>query len=317
MSGGILGSGSGDKPAWGRCDASGVQTGRALPKAMRLVLLTCLTMTAFAANSILNRVALAGGDIEAVTFGIVRLCAGAVMLLALVVLRDRALSLGGRGRPVGVVSLLVYIFGFSLAYQTLDAGLGALILFGMVQITMFAGALISGERPAPQRWTGAILAFGGLVWLLWPGQAAPPSLGHALFMAAAGVGWGVYSLNGRSSGDALGATAGNFALAACVGLGLAVILTIARPVAPIVFPGAFGVAMAILSGAVTSGLGYALWYSVLPQLRGSTAAVAQLTVPVIAMIAGAILLSEQVGPRLLIAAFLVLGGVLLAVTSRR
>lgn len=284
---------------------------------MRLVLLTSLTMIAFAANSILNRIALANGDIDAVAFGVVRLCAGAVMLGGLVYLRHRPLSFGGPGRAVGVVSLLVYIFGFSLAYQSLDAGLGALILFGMVQITMFAGSLIGGERPALQRWAGALVAFGGLVWLLWPGQSAAPSLAHALLMAAAGIGWGVYSLNGRGTGDALGATAANFALAAGIAVGVVIIAGMTGAGTSLASASTFGFGMAILSGAVTSGLGYALWYTVLPHLRGSTAAVAQLTVPVIAMAAGAVLLSEDLGMRLLIAALLVLGGVLIAVTSRR
>ncbi len=284
---------------------------------MHLVLLTSLTMFVFAANSILNRVALTAGDIDAISFGVVRLLAGAIMLASLVWLRDRKLSLGGTGRLVGVSSLLVYIFGFSVAYQSLDAGLGALILFGMVQITMFAGALLGGERPSPQRWTGALLAFGGLAWLLLPGQAFAPSVWHAMSMAAAGIGWGFYSLNGRRLSDALGATAANFGIAAVIAVFLALGLSGITGDTGITTASAFGLTMAVVSGAVTSGLGYALWYTVLPQLRGSTAAVAQLTVPVIAMAGGALVLSEIVNLRLATAALLVLGGVLLAVTSRR
>ena len=284
---------------------------------MRLLVLTILTLIAFASNSILNRVALASGDIDAVAFGVVRLCAGAVMLALLVLIRDRQLAFGGPGRLVGVVSLFIYIFGFSLAYVSLDAGLGALILFGLVQITMFAGSLIGGERPAARRWIGAGVAFGGLIWLLWPGQSATPSLWHAGLMAVAGVAWGVYSLNGRKTSDALGATAANFCLSAAfacagalvaIGLFDGIHLSEATP---------FGIAMAVLAGAVTSGIGYSMWYTVLPHLRGSTAAVTQLTVPVIAIAGGALLLSETVTPRLIVAALLVLGGVLLAVTSRR
>ncbi len=289
----------------------------ALANCMHIILLTVLTLIAFASNSILNRVALADGDIDALAFGVVRLCAGAVMLAALVIMRDRRLTFGGSGRSVGVVSLLVYIFGFSLAYESLDAGLGALILFGLVQITMFAGALIAGERPSARRWAGALVAFGGLVWLLWPGHSAAPSLSHAMLMAIAGVAWGIYSLNGRGTSDALGATAANFCISAAIagsGAALAVLLF-----GGIDFASAslFGVAMAILAGAVTSGIGYSLWYTVLPHLRGSTAAVTQLTVPVIAIAGGAVLLSETVSSRLIVAALLVLGGVLMAVTSRR
>jgi len=283
---------------------------------MRLFLLTSLTMIAFAANSILNRVALADGDMDPIGFGVLRLVSGASMLGLLMIWQRRSLSLRGAGRGIGTMSLLVYNFGFSLAYQVLDAGLGALILFGMVQITMFAGSWIGGERPGAQRWAGAALAFAGLCWLLWPGQGLAPSVWHAVLMAAAGVGWGVYSLNGRRAGSPLADTGGNFILASVIALfGYGALLlspeTYAAP------PTAFGVGMAVLSGAVTSGLGYALWYSVLPQLRGSTASVAQLTVPVIAIAAGSVLLSETVGLRLVIAAALVLGGVLLAVTSRR
>ena len=285
--------------------------------ASRLVLLSCLTMIAFASNSILNRVGIANGDMDAMNFGIVRLISGAVMLAVLVFAQSGRLKLLGGNLWVGVSALLAYTFSFSWAYESLDAGLGALILFGMVQITMFAGALLGGERPAMQRWLGAGLAFGGLVWLLWPGKAASPSLFHALSMAVAGIAWGVYSLHGRGSIDPLGATAANFiwaaVLAGVFGLSqLALPSSEGLPEATL-----FGLAMAILCGAVTSGLGYALWYTVLPNLRSTTAAVAQLTVPVIAMLGGALLLSEAVGPRLIIAAALVLGGVLLAVTSRR
>lgn len=284
---------------------------------MRILLLTCLTMVAFASNSILNRVALAEGDIAAIEFGVIRLIAGAVMLGALLVLRRRAFLFRGERRSVGVGSLLVYIFGFSLAYQSLDAGMGALILFGMVQITMFAGSLIGGERPGEQRWAGAALAFFGLAWLLWPGQAAAPSIVHAGLMAIAGVGWGVYSLAGRKSGDALVATASNFVIAAFIAAFGGLLLVAGTGATGLATATAFGWGMAILSGAITSGLGYALWYTVLPHLRGSTAAVAQLTVPVIAVAGGAVLLGEAVSARLVISALLVLGGVLIAVTSRR
>ncbi|MCK0150396.1 DMT family transporter [Marivita sp. S6314] len=284
---------------------------------MRLVALSCLTMIAFASNSILNRVGVASGGMDAVSFGIVRLVAGAVMLALLVLLRNGGLRLGGPTRWLGVGALLVYTFGFSLAYDSLDAGLGALILFGMVQITMFAGALVGGERPGLQRWIGASLAFGGLVWLLWPGQSAAPSLSHALSMAAAGVAWGVYSLNGRGGSDPLGDTAANFILAAA-GAGLFAAISVLLPTSSgIPEATVSGLLIAILCGAVTSGLGYALWYTVLPDLRSTTAAVLQLTVPVIAMVGGVLLLSETVGVRLMIAACFVLGGVLLAVTSRR
>ena len=173
------------------------------------------------------------------------------------------------------------------------------------------------NAPVLQRGAGAAMAFGGLVWLLWPGHAASPSLLHAGLMAMAGVGWGVYSLAGRGTRDALGATATNFLIAALLAVVGFAALTFLQNGSGLANATLFGWAMAILSGAVTSGLGYALWYTVLPQLRGSTSAVVQLTVPVIAMVGGSLLLSEVVGLRLLIAALVVLGGVLIAVTSRR
>lgn len=281
---------------------------------MRLFLLTSLTMVAFAANSVLNRLALAGGGIDAISFGVVRLIAGAAVLAALARALRGGLALGGPGRVVGVLSLIVYIFGFSTAYRALDAGLGALILFGVVQITMFAGGLILREATPPRRWAGTGLAFAGLAWLLWPGAGPQVSPLHGLLMAAAGVGWGVYSLNGRRGGDALQATAANFVLAAPLGLALG----LAWPVGPQgVVLGAEGVLLALLSGAVTSGLGYALWYSVLPRLPASVAAVSQLTVPVIAMAGGVAFLGEAIGARFVLAGALVLGGVALSVAPPR
>lgn len=265
---------------------------------MRLFLLTALVMLAFAANSVLNRMAVAGGDIGAVEFAVIRLAAGAAVLLALVLWRGR----GVRGATVaGVAGLLIYVFGFSLAYGRLDAGTGALVLFGVVQVTMFAGALMSGEGVPARRWVGAGLALGGLAVLV-----APAGGGWAGFaaMAAAGVGWGLYSLAGRGARDALGATAGNFALALVPGVAVALLIGVDVGAAS-----PRGIGLAVLSGAVTSGLGYALWYAVLPALGAGRAAVAQLTVPLIAAAGGAALIGEAVGWRFAIASMLVLGGV--------
>jgi len=279
---------------------------------MRLFLLTALTMIAFAANSVLNRMALAGGSIDAMSFGTIRLFAGAMMLAALCLVLRGGLRLGGRGRIAGIAALLVYIYGFSGAYTVLDAGLGALILFGVVQVTMFAGGLLARERVPPRRALGAALAFSGLVWLLWPG-AGQVSVAHGLLMAMAGVGWGIYSLTGRHSTDALQGTAANFLLAAPLGL----MIGLALPAAGGVRLGGEGIALAILAGALTSGLGYALWYRVLPGLPSASAAVAQLTVPVIAMAGGALFLGETLGLPLVLAGAVVLGGVALSVLPVR
>ena len=279
---------------------------------MRLFLLTAVAMLAFAANSVLNRMAVGGGLIDPLGFAVIRLLAGAGMLAALVALRalrGGAFWPGWSGRGAGVLGLLVYLFAFSVAYLTLDAGVGALILFGAVQVTMFAGAVIGREVVPVRRWLGAGLAFAGLVVLMAPGSAAVPSIQAGVTMAVAGIGWGIYSLAGRKAKDALGATAWNFVLAVPV----AFLLVLALPVSPEAMPAeARGIWLAVLSGAVTSGLGYALWYALVPSLGAARAGVAQLTVPLIAAAGGALLIGEGVGLRFAVAAALVLGGVGLA-----
>ena len=276
---------------------------------MRLALLTALTMTAFAANSVLNRMAVGGGDIGAVDFAAVRVLAGAVTLVALAALR------GGwdwrrAARPAAAAALAVYMLGFSLAYLALDAGAGALVLFGSVQLTMFGGALAAGEAVALRRWAGMVLALAGLLVLTGRVEVASGERLAALSMAAAGAGWGVYSLLGRRVADPLGATAANFALALPV-------MLVAAALAGLGPATAGGVALAVVSGAVTSGLGYALWYRVLPSLDRGAAGLWQLTVPLIAAAGGAVLLGEAVTPRLLLAAALILGGVVLGTWPRR
>lgn len=277
---------------------------------MRFFLLTTLTMVAFAVNSVLNRMALTDGWINATSFGTIRLVSGALMLAGLSLVLRGGIGLRGPGRLIGVISLLVYIYGFSLAYNALDAGLGALLLFGMVQITMFVGGLLRAETIPPRRWVGALLAFSGLVWLFWPGTGLRISVPHGLLMAAGGVGWGVYSLAGRRSGDALRATTANFVLA----VPPALLLTFVLPGEPLgTMIETRGILLAVLSGAVTSGLGYALWYSILPYLASSVAAVAQLTVPIIATVGGLLFLGESVGLAFVVASLLVLGGVAVSV----
>lgn len=281
---------------------------------MKLFFLTALTMVAFAANSVLNRFALAHGEIDPFSFAAIRLWSGALALCILVLLRDRRLTIWGRYRLVGAVSLLLYIVGFSTAYVALDTGVGALILFGGVQITMFAGALVAREIIPAARWLGAGLAFAGLTWLLWPGGTGAVPLIWAVAMCIAALGWGVYSLVGRGMTDPLGSTAGNFLVASPVLLAMLPLLPAqldATPTTPV------GITLAVVSGVVTSGLGYALWYSVLPRLPSSSAAVAQLTVPVIAFAGGVVFLGEPLTWRFVIASLLVLSGVALASRSGR
>jgi len=269
---------------------------------MRLIILVSITMLAFAANSILNRMALTESEAGAASFAALRLLSGALMLVAIVQMRGQA---NWRLTNVaGTLSLLAYVIGFSFAYLSLDAGLGALILFGGVQITMFAGALLRGESVPTMRWIGAGFAFAGLSFLMWPNGTAPvPLLGAGLMLGAA-LGWGIYSLLGAGAADPLGATARNFLWATPLGLLPAFFMW--DGMSPI------GAVLAVLSGAVTSGLGYALWYRVLPELPASVAAVAQLTVPVIALAGGIVFIGEEMTWRFLVAALMVLGGVVLS-----
>jgi len=283
----------------------------------RLAGLTALTMLAFAANSILNRMALSAGLIDPIGFAVIRVVSGAVILVVVVLARGRRMPILAPGRAAGVGSLCLYLIGFSIAYIHLDAGLGALILFGMVQITMFAGALLSGEAVGRARWFGMGVALAGLAWLLWPGGDVRVPMIGAVSMGLAGIGWGIYSLVGRRADDPLAATAANFLLATPVIAVVPFLVPVQLDAIPI---STVGVALAVLSGAVTSGLGYALWYSVLPRLAASVAGLVQLSVPVIAVLGGAILLGEAAGWRIFSAGAVVLGGIaigLLAGVQRR
>jgi len=271
---------------------------------MRLILLTTLTMTAFASNSILNRAAVEGGHADAASFALVRVLAGVVILLAILTLRRGKLELITPQRWGGAVALAVYMIGFSLAYMTLDAGVGALILFGTVQIALFAQSAWSGHAPTRAQMTGASVAFAGLVLALWPQSGAVGNVGGAIFMLIAGLGWAAYTLAGRGAQDPIAATASHFLL--CLPL-LSVLLLV-----PDLQITARGWALAIVAGALTSGLGYTLWYMVLPGLPGARAAVVQLCVPVLAILLGAVLLGEPVGIKVVASAALVLGGIGLA-----
>lgn len=274
----------------------------------RTALLTSLALLAFAGNSILCRMALGSHAISPAGFTTVRLGAGAVALWLLVALRT-----GGVARHAGhwasATALFVYAAAFSFAYLTLSAGTGALILFGAVQLTMILAGLRAGERPSPVEWAGLALAVSGLVVLVLPGLTAPAPIGSAL-MAAAGIAWGVYSLRGRGSTDALRNTAGNFLLTLPMA---ALMLFLAGGAGAWTVRGA---SLAAASGALASGAGYAIWYTALPSLTATRAALVQLLVPVIAAAGGVALLGEAVPLRLPVSAALVLGGVALAVTSR-
>jgi len=269
---------------------------------MRLFFLTCVTMIAFAANSLLTRMALVDGRIGPADFSTIRLASAAIVLVMLVWLRGGQVNLIKPGRWRGVAALTAYVIGFSFAYVSLPAGVGALILFGVVQVTMFTAALRTSEGVSRLRLIGAGVAFCGLVWLMWPAGGAAPNLLGAALMVLAGIGWGVYSILGRTAVRPTAETAANFLLAVPFGL-IALLFTNEVP------PTTAGIALALTSGIVTSGLGYALWYHILPRIQTSTAAVAQLTVPILAASAGLALMEETMTTRLGIAAFLVIGGV--------
>ncbi|WP_299724051.1 DMT family transporter [uncultured Tateyamaria sp.] len=274
---------------------------------MRIALLTTLTMIAFAANSVLNRVAVDSGAIDPSSFAMIRVLAGAVALCMILSVRGGGLPVAGRGRLLGAASLSAYMIGFSLAYVSLNAGLGALILFGTVQVVMFGWSALRGAAPTARQLGGASVAFVGLILALWPRDGAGGDLVGALLMVMAGIGWAIYTLAGKGSADPLATTAANFVVA--MPMLLVLLVGAGLHAAP------SGIALAIASGALTSGLGYALWYHVLPQLAGQTAAVVQLSVPIIAIVAGALLLGEAVTLTILIAAVLVLGGIALTVTA--
>lgn len=275
---------------------------------MRVALLTGLAMIAFAGNSLLCRWALKDTTIDAASFTSIRIVSGALALWMILRLRGGPSKIAGSWSSA--LALFAYAAAFSFAYITLSAGTGALLLFGAVNGTMIGYGVWSGERLHVSQMAGLALAFAGLVGLLLPGLAAPPLLGAAL-MICAGIAWGVYSIRGKGSGDATAATAGNFIRAvpfALVLLGAGI---------PWISVDRSGFVYAVMSGALTSGVGYAIWYTALRGLAASSAATVQLSVPVIAAIAGVVLLGETVTLRLVIASVAILGGIALFLRVRQ
>ena len=274
----------------------------------RLFALVVLTMIAFAGNSLLCRLALHSTQIDPATFTTIRLCCGAIALWMILRVRDHA-PVGG-GTWTSAFALFVYAAAFSFAYVTLSAGTGALLLFGAVQATMIGCGLWNGERLQPRQVGGLGLASAGLIGLVLPGVSAP-SLGGSLLMIGAGISWGVYSLRGRGGGDATRTTAGNFLRAVPFALALS-----AAALGWTKVDGA-GIACAIASGALTSGVGYAIWYTTLKHLEATHAATVQLSVPAIAAFGGVLLLGESISLRLVLAAVAILGGIALVIVSRQ
>ena len=271
--------------------------------------LTALALTAFAANSVLTRMALAEPIIDASSFTLIRLLSGSIVLMLILAFRLRKQPAPTKGSWLSSLMLFVYALGFSFAYLMLETGTGALILFGMVQITMVVASLIKGQRLARLEWLGIGTAFAGFVYLVWP-EVSTPSISGVVLMSIAGIAWGVYTLRGRTSQAPLADTAYNFTrtLPFLLLLGLFSI-------------GQFelstqGIVLAVLSGAIASGLGYTLWYSVLTHLGATQVGVLQLLVPVIAALGGILFVSEPLTLRFIVASLLILGGIYLVIQAR-
>lgn len=278
--------------------------------------LTVMAMIAFAGNSLLCRAALNQTDIDAASFTTIRLISGALVLWLIVTLRARRLTdqrvsqATVQGNWFSALALFAYAAGFSYAYISLAAGTGALLLFGAVQVTMIGYGIYRGERLRGIQLVGLLMAFGGLTGLMLPGLEAPPLVG-SLLMLGAGVAWGIYSLRGRGAGDATAVTTGNFLRSVPFALLLSALMY------PYWSLDIAGVGYAIASGALASGVGYAIWYTALPLLKSTTAATVQLSVPVIAAVGGVILLSELLTLRMALASVAILGGIALVILEKQ
>ncbi|UUD63200.1 DMT family transporter [Pseudomonas seleniipraecipitans] len=274
----------------------------------RTLLLTAVAMLAFAGNSLLCRLALKTTQIDPATFTSLRLLSGALMLALLLRLRQRGFPVGGSW--YGAAALFIYAAAFSFAYVSLDAGTGALLLFGAVQISMLLWGWRQGERPSSASLAGLSLAFAGLLVLLLPGASAP-ALAPSLLMLIAGAAWGAYSLLGRGNSDALAATTGNFLRCVPIAILLSLVLMYSARW------DMAGALYALASGALASGLGYAIWYTAISELKAIQAATVQLSVPIITALAGSLLLGEALTLRLSLSSLAVLGGIALVLGARQ
>ena len=274
----------------------------------RIITLTSLAMIAFAGNSLLCRVALKHTSIDAASFTTIRLISGAVMLW--LVVRMRRGTYAGGGSWLSAFALFAYAAGFSFAYVSLPAATGALLLFGAVQATMIGYGIWARERLLKLQLIGLVLALGGLVGLLLPGLSAPPLYGSVL-MLGAGVAWGIYSLRGKGAGDPTRVTAGNFLRAVPIAVALSIIMLNGSSL------DTAGFWYAVSSGALASGIGYAIWYTALPALNATNAATVQLSVPVIAALGGIVFLGEPITLRLAVASAAILGGIALVILEKK
>ncbi|MFT3744989.1 MAG: DMT family transporter [Pyrinomonadaceae bacterium] len=277
---------------------------------MKSFLLTLFALVSFAFNSILCRMALGKDEIDAASFTSIRLLSGAVVLLVLAALFSKSRNVRTSGNWPSAFFLFAYAVCFSFAYLGLTTGTGALILFGSVQMTMIAVSLVRGERPKVLEWFGLVIAVGGLVYLVFPGLTSPPLVSSAL-MATAGMAWGAYSLRGRGSKDPLADTMGNFVRS------VPMIAVVAAVFYPQIHLSNRGIVLAILSGAVASGVGYTIWYTALKFHTATRAAVLQLSVPVIAAVGGIVFLAETFSMRLLAAGVMIILGIGMTIFGKK
>ena len=271
--------------------------------------LTTLALIAFAGNSVLCRLALKDGSIDAASFSTVRLLSGAIALSVILYATNRGRPPASYGSWMSATMLFLYAVSFSFAYISLDTGIGALILFGMVQATMVAGALWAGDRPTVAEWVGWLLAVAGFAYLVSPGLTAPSPVGSVL-MGIAGISWGIYSLRGRKEPYALSGTTYNFVRS------VPLVIVVSALSLKEMHLSTNGIMLAILSGAITSGVGYAIWYTALRSISSMQAAMVQLSVPVLAAAGGVLFLAESVSLRLVLSGLLILGGIFLAVFGK-
>jgi len=274
----------------------------------RIFFLTSLAMIAFAGNSLLCRAALKHTGIDAASFTSIRLVSGAMMLW--LVVRIRGGTTNGSGNWLSAFALFVYAALLSYAYASLSTAMGALLLFGAVQATMIGHGIRAGERLLKLQLVGLVLAFAGLVGLLLPGLSAPPVSG-SLLMLGSGVAWGVYSLRGKGAGDPTRVTAGNFLRAVPIAVVLSALMYDQTSL------DSAGFWYAVASGALTSGIGYAIWYTALPALQATKAATVQLTVPVIAAAGGTVFLGEPLTLRLVLSSIAILGGIAMVILEKQ
>jgi drug/metabolite transporter (DMT)-like permease len=276
---------------------------------IKTIIFTGLALIAFAANSILSRLALRERAIDASSFTIIRLLSGTIVLLVMIRFKSNKTNSSTNGSWYASLMLFLYAITFSFAYISLDTGTGALILFGSVQITMILLSLVSGNRLHITEWAGVTIAFMGFVYLFLPALTTPSAIGF-LLMTAAGIAWGVYTLKGRDSRNPLMDTAYNFLRT----IPLVIILAIVT-----MKKGQYsseGILLAVLSGGITSGIGYTIWYIALGELSATQAAVVQLLVPVIAALGGVLFVSEAITLRLTVSAIMILGGILMVALGR-